>query len=64
MSIEKFREKCAEVGRECVELPGDLRLICALLHGDWNDDEFLTVPPGHRTVGVYDWNEIVRCQPL
>ena len=62
--IEKFREKCAEVGRECVELPGDLRLICALLHGGWNDDEFLTVPPGHRTVGVYDWNEIVRCQPL
>jgi hypothetical protein len=61
---ERFREKCAEVGRECVELPGDLRLICALLRGEWDEADFLIVPRGHTTVGVYDWDEVIRCQPL
>ena len=34
-------------------IPGNLRLINALLAGDWNRDEFLVVPPG-ETVTLED----------
>ncbi len=62
--VARFREKCAEVGRTCVELPGSLRLIQALLNGEWDEADFLTVAPGERTIGVYDWAEIIRSQPV
>lgn len=62
--LDRFREKCSEVGRTCVELPGDLRLIRALVQGDWDASEFLFVPEGEQTAGVYDWEEIIRARPV
>jgi hypothetical protein len=56
----RFREQATAAGKQCVELTGSLRLIAALLRGSWDPSEFLVVPPGRRTAGVYDWDEIVR----
>jgi hypothetical protein len=62
--VERFRAKCAEADRTCVELPGDLRLVRKLIQGEWDAEEFLTVQPGRQTQGVYDWTEIIRSQPV
>jgi hypothetical protein len=38
-----------EHGWSYEEIKGDTRLVELLFAGDWNDEEFLIVPPGHRT---------------
>jgi hypothetical protein len=60
---QRFRERAVKEGKEYIRLEGNLQLIRKLLNGDWNAEEFLVVPPGHRTAGVYDWSEIVRAEP-
>lgn len=40
----------AERGWQFEDLPGHLGLLQALLDGDWDDDRFLVVPPGHQAL--------------
>ena len=61
--IKRFEEKATAAGKECVQLEGSLRLIHNLLIGQWDPKEFLIVPPGQKTVGVYDWDEVIRATP-
>jgi hypothetical protein len=61
---EEFRKKAEAAGKRCVRLEGSIRLIRNLLNGQWDEADFLVVPPGCRTAGVYDWEEIVRSVPL
>jgi len=61
--IQRFQEKAAAAGKECVQLEGSLRLIDNFLRGQWDPQEFLIVTPGQKTVGVYDWDEVVRATP-
>ncbi len=60
---EKCRDQAEKAGMEFRLVPGDSRIIRMLLHGEWNEEEFLTVPPGHKIGGVYDWDIIVRAEP-
>ena len=61
--VETFKQKATEAGKECVHMQGSLRLIQNLIDGRWDAADFLTIPPAHKTTGVYDWNEIVRATP-
>ena len=61
--VTQFQEKAAAAGKECVQITGSLRLIRNLLHGEWAPADFLVVPPGHKTTGVYDWDEVIRATP-
>jgi len=61
--IDKFRARAESAGQEYLQLTGDLRLIEASIAGNWEPEEFLTVPPGHRIAGVYDWETIARAEP-
>jgi len=49
---EALRAEALRVAQErswdFTDLPGDLRLLCKLLDGEWDEAEFLVVPPGHR----------------
>ena len=56
----RFRAQAEAQGKRYEELAGDLRLVAALVNGQWAPDEFLLVAPGCRTYGVYDWDEIIR----
>lgn len=58
-----FRQKAEADGKRYEELIGDMRLIAALIEGRWDPAEFLIVPPGYQTAGVYDWDQIVRAAP-
>lgn len=57
---ERFGEKALEAGKQFVRLDGDMRLIRALIDGNWNDQEFLTVAPGQTIEGVYDHDKVMR----
>jgi hypothetical protein len=59
---ETARAQAEAAGKRFVRLPGDMRLIRALVNGEWNDEEFLVVPPGQRIGGVYDWDRIVKAE--
>lgn len=48
------RERAAERGWRFEKLEGDMRLIEKLLAGDWDEREFLIVPPGRRIVARFD----------
>lgn len=57
---EEFRKKAEAEGKEYVRLEGSMRLIANLINGQWDPADYLIVEPGKKTVGVYDWTEIVR----
>jgi len=59
---EKAKAEAEASGREFVQLPGDMRLIRNLVHGNWDAEEFLVLKPGQKVAGVYDWDEIVRAE--
>lgn len=58
----KFHDKAASAGMEPVRLTGSLRLIDGLLRGDWDEKEYLVVPPTNAIEGVYDWDQVVRAK--
>lgn len=56
--IEQFRKKAEEEGKTVRILQGDMRLIRGLLHGNWDKNEYLIVPPGKTIKAIYDQEKI------
>lgn len=56
------RREAAERNMEFEKVRGDMRLIEKLVSGEWDPEEFLIVPPGHRIVARYD-ESIVGIEP-
>jgi len=52
-----------EKGLKLERIEGDNRLLEMLAGGEWPEEEFLVVPPGYKTVGIYDHEEIIRAEP-
>jgi len=53
--FEKQTEReAAERGWAYEKIQGDMSLIQRLVDGQWNDEDFLVVHPGHRVVARYD----------
>jgi hypothetical protein len=59
---EKFKEKAEAAGKESVRLDGNIRLIDNLLRGNWDEKEYLIVPPKSAIEGVYDWDQVMRAK--
>ena len=48
------REEAARRGWQFETIRGDLRLLERLVAGDWDENDFLVVPPGWRVKPTYD----------
>ena len=57
---ELCRKRAEEAGMEFVPLEGSLVLLENLINGNWNENEFLIVNPGQKTIGAYDYNRIIE----
>lgn len=56
------KAKAEERGWTFDKVAGDMNLFQRLLSGDWNDADFLVVPPGHRVAVKLD-ETIIRAEP-
>lgn len=57
---EFCEKKALNQNKTFVKIDGSIKLIENLIRGNWNDDEFLIVPPGKQIAGVYDLDEVVK----
>src|ERR1019366_3101263 len=51
---DRARQEAVRRGWDFEKIQGDLGLFHRLVWGDWNDSDFLTVPPGARISVTYD----------
>jgi Protein of unknown function (DUF1638) len=59
---QRVREEAAERGWKFEKLAGDMGLMERLVNGDWNEEEFLIVPPGFRIVAKYN-EGVIAAEP-
>lgn len=57
---ERFHAQAEEEGRNYSKIDGSLRIIEALVNGDWPTDDFLVLQSGEAIAGVYDMEQIVK----
>ncbi len=62
--IDGIRAEAAANSLPIREVPGSLRLLEMLVSGNWPDDDFLTVPPGHRIKALYDMDRVIVAEPV
>ena len=55
----KFTAEAEADNKEVIILPGSLKIIDDLVNGNWNDRDFLIVPPGKQINAKYDWEEVI-----
>jgi hypothetical protein len=60
---KKAKEEAARRGWKFEELQGTMRLFDAMVSGEWPDEDFLTVPPGHRVKERYD-EKLIDIEPV
>ncbi len=59
---QETRRQAQERGWQYEKLPGDMGLITDLVGGNWEDNRFLVVPPGHQIAPAFD-GQIVKAIP-
>ena len=58
-ALEKLKVEADKKGKRIRILPGDMRMIRDLICGNWDDKDFLIVPPGKEIKGVYDQDRVI-----
>lgn len=62
--IARIEQAAADESLALERLAGSLRLVEALLAGDWPEEDFLVVPPGHTISALYDMDQIVAAKAI
>lgn len=58
---EEVKAEAAERGWEYEEYQGNTELFALMLAGDWNDNDFLVIPPGEKIKPTYG-DDIIGCE--
>ncbi len=58
----KMEDEAREMGKELKVIQGDMRLIKALVFGQWTDEEFLTIQPGQSIYPLYDTKRVFKAR--
>jgi hypothetical protein len=60
---KRFARECAQsLGWNYEEIAGDASLVCDFLNGNWREDAFLVVPPGHTIAADLTRPTIIRAE--
>jgi hypothetical protein len=59
-ALERYKADMDGAGVKLKVVDGDISLLRSLVNGEWDEDRFLTVPPGKKIAGVYDMEHIMR----
>ena len=59
-SYEQYKADMDKRDVSVKTVEGDVSLLKALVDGDWDEDRFLTVPPGKKIAGIYDMNIVIE----
>jgi len=59
---QETRRQADERDWQFEKLAGDMQLITDLVDGNWDDDRFLVVPPGHEIATTFD-EQIIKAVP-
>ncbi|MDK2799635.1 MAG: hypothetical protein PWP27_1368 [Clostridiales bacterium] len=57
--LNKIKLLAQQQGKEVRIIEGDMKLIRGLIQGDWNEADYLIVPPGKVIKAVYDHEKII-----
>jgi hypothetical protein len=57
------RQRAEERGWTYQHVRGNMSLLTRLVNGDWDNEDFLVVPPGHRVVVNYT-DSIISTEPI
>jgi hypothetical protein len=60
---ESCERRAIEEGKSFSYIQGDTRLLKALIDGQWTEDEFLRIEPGHKINALYDEQVIIESVP-
>lgn len=61
-TFDKLKAFAQEQEKSVRLLEGDMRLVRNLLNGDWDEEEYLVVPPGKEIKAVYDHDRVVTSE--
>jgi hypothetical protein len=60
---KRSRREAEEKGWAYEKVRGDISMIERLVNGEWNDREFLVLPPGHRVVTTFGM-DIIKAEKV
>lgn len=61
---QRILKEAEDSGLAFRELTGSIRLIEGLLAGNWSEDDYLVIPPGHQINAIYDLEEVMRAETI